>query len=360
MSGGPQNAIDQGNAGPSVSFIVPCYKLAHLLGECVNSILSQSFSDLEVLIMDDNSPDNTPEVAQSFNDPRVKHIRNDPNLGHLRNYNKGISLARGKYIWLISADDCLKQPYVLERYVTTMDANPTAGYAWCACMGLKDGKESGLLEYSVYEAGDRVIPGHEFLTKLLKLNIVPSASALVRKECDWYLWCLFALHFDVAYFSEPMVYYREHDLSMTNSLMEKSVQACCEEDVGIIWSIKQKADDAGFSGVSKNSLRALGHIYGRSMSSGRFKSSQSVMTWEQFEDSLTRYTALENEKAVIYAQACAVMADDYYASGDNFSAKKYYQKCLEYGPWDFKILAKMGLLSFGKWGSLLRGFMRTV
>ena len=102
---------------PTVSFVVPCYKLAHLLGECVDSILGQTYRDFEVLIMDDCSPDNTAEVAQSFTDPRVRHVRNEPNLGHLRNYNKGIELARGKYVWLISADDRLRRPYVLERYV---------------------------------------------------------------------------------------------------------------------------------------------------------------------------------------------------------------------------------------------------
>jgi glycosyltransferase involved in cell wall biosynthesis len=109
---------------PTVSFVIPCYKLAHLLPECINSILGQSFSDFEVLIMDDCSPDNTAEVAASFKDPRVKHIRNDPNLGHLRNYNKGIGLTRGRYVWLISADDYLRKPYILERYVNCFDSHP--------------------------------------------------------------------------------------------------------------------------------------------------------------------------------------------------------------------------------------------
>src|SRR4051794_32850375 len=93
---------------PKVSFVVPCYKLAHYLNECVNSILMQTYENFEVLIMDDCSPDNTPEVARSFEDPRVTYIRNEPNLGHLRNYNKGITLAQGEYIWLISADDYLR------------------------------------------------------------------------------------------------------------------------------------------------------------------------------------------------------------------------------------------------------------
>ena len=86
---------------PNVSFVIPCFKLAHLLSECISSILSQSYSDFEVLVMDDCSPDNTKEVAQSFRDQRVKYIRNECNLGPLRNYNKGINLAIGKYVWLI-------------------------------------------------------------------------------------------------------------------------------------------------------------------------------------------------------------------------------------------------------------------
>src|SRR2546425_3448751 len=109
---------------PMVSFVVPCYNLAHLLPECINSILCQTYGDFEVLIMDDCSPDKTAEVAQSFRDHRVKHIRNEPNVGHLRNYNNGIALSQGKYVWLISADDCLRRPYILQRYVDLLNRNP--------------------------------------------------------------------------------------------------------------------------------------------------------------------------------------------------------------------------------------------
>src|SRR5580704_11101803 len=97
---------------PTVSFIVPCYKLAHLLPECVTSILSQSYRQFEVLILDDCSPDNTREVARSFHDSRVKYVRNEKNLGHLQNYNHGIAMARGRYVWLISADDRLRKPFI--------------------------------------------------------------------------------------------------------------------------------------------------------------------------------------------------------------------------------------------------------
>ena len=166
---------------PKVTFVVPCYKLAHLLEECVRSILAQTYTDFEVLIMDDCSPDNTPEVARSFNDPRVRHIRNEPNLGHLRNYNKGISEAAGEYIWLISADDCLRKPYVLERYIEVMENRPDVGYAFCAGMGLQDGHETEIVKWAVLDSPDAVLNGRQFLRRLLQSNCILAPSGLVEK-----------------------------------------------------------------------------------------------------------------------------------------------------------------------------------
>src|SRR4051812_27921548 len=197
---------------PTVSFVVPCYKLAHFLPECVNSILGQTYGDFEVLIMDDCSPDNTAEVAHSFQDRRLKHIRNDPNLGALQNYNKGISLSRGKYIWLISADDYLKQPYVLQRYVDLMEAHPRLGYVFCPTIDVRDAKEMAPIEFSSYGKHDRMVPGRVFLQTLLDRCLVFAPAAMARRKCyemisifpimpewagrpidmiwgcDWYLW----------------------------------------------------------------------------------------------------------------------------------------------------------------------------
>src|SRR5258708_15157639 len=153
---------------PAVSFVVPCYNLGHLLGECVDSILRQTYDNFEVLIMDDCSPDNTEEIARSFQDPRVKYVRNDSNLGPLPNYNKGISLTRGKYVWLISADDYLRRPYVLQRYVELLEKNPHVGYTFCPGVGVKNGRETEILEYSAQGHRDQILDGRAFLKKLLE------------------------------------------------------------------------------------------------------------------------------------------------------------------------------------------------
>src|SRR5262245_43985084 len=164
---------------PKVTFIVPCFKLAHLLPDCVNSILGQTFGDFEILIMDDCSPDNTPEVARSFGDPRVKHVRNEPNLGHLRNYNKAIEMAAGEYLWLISADDRLRRPYVLEQYLRVLEANPGVGFAFCPGYALQGNVETEMVGWATLDSPDTILDGRVFLKRLLESNCVLAPSGIV-------------------------------------------------------------------------------------------------------------------------------------------------------------------------------------
>jgi glycosyltransferase involved in cell wall biosynthesis len=354
---------------PTVSFVVPCYKLAHLLSECIDSILGQSYSDLEVLIMDDCSPDHTAEVARSYKDPRVKHIRNDPNLGHLRNYNKGIGLTRGKYVWLISADDYLSKPHIVQRYVDALEANPNAGYAICPGYYLEDGVQSGVIgNYAVRGDRDRILPGHLLLKKLLRSNFILTAAGMARRECyeklsffpldmpwcgDWYLWCLFAMHYDVAYLAEPMVCYRQHAQSMTNSLWQKSAAACCEEEIVVPWAIKGKADEAGLLNVSKECLDAVGQVYARNIASKRHGVSGSL-TLEQFEESLLKNCPSAVERARVRARVYAAVGNEYYWQAELALAKDYYKRALQKDPWMLSIHMKRLLLSTGKRGDALR------
>jgi glycosyltransferase involved in cell wall biosynthesis len=355
---------------PRVTFVVPCYKLAHLLTECVNSILAQTYSNFEILVMDDCSPDNTPEVAASFGDPRVKHIRNEPNLGHLRNYNKGIGLAEGKYVWLISADDCLRQPHALARYVQVLESHPEVGYAFCPAMKIRNGQEAGICDYSVHGNSDRIFQGRRFLEKLIYANTIVAASGLVRKECydkvslfpldmpwggDWYLWSVFALYWDVAYIAEPMVCYREHELSMTNLLMDNDLHACSSDDITIPWIIKRKADEAGHRDVSRKCLDAIAAEYARHVASKRYRTSTtSAMTLEQFEDSLKENTPLEKEREWVRARVFARIADIHYWQEEYSLARRFYYAGLRKDPLMAGVWTKWLLLQSGDLGNRLR------
>jgi glycosyltransferase involved in cell wall biosynthesis len=358
-------------ARPAVSIVVPCYNLSHLLAECVNSILSQSYSDLEVVIMDDCSPDDTAEVARSFRDPRVKYIRNEPNLGHLRNYNKGIVLSEGKYVWLISADDYLRRPYVLQRYVELLEKNPNVGYAFCDGVRVKDLTETGSSTLSSWFHGerDRVIDGHVFLKTLLKSNSVPAASGMARRECyerigmfpldmpwagDWYLWCIYALHFDVAYFAEPMVCIRVHELSMTTKLTREKLDACAAEEISIPWLIMEKAQAAGHMEVARECLRGVAHTYVRTIASELYRRSSLFMNLEQFEASLLRNTTTKAERNWVRARVYAGVGNECYWRNELVLARKFYQAALKEDPSMTSVHIKKLLLSLGRPGDYIR------
>jgi glycosyltransferase involved in cell wall biosynthesis len=366
-----------------VSFIIPCYRLGHLLPECVGSIFSQTYSNFEVLIMDDSSPDNTPEVASSFRDSRIKYVRNECNLGQLRNYNKGIGLSRGKYVWLISADDYLRQPYILQRYVELMEEHPRIGYTFCPVAGLRNGEETGVLAFSMYGTSDRIVKGHIFLRDLLGGNMVASPSAMVRRECyeqislfpldvtwagspadmnwcgDWYLWCVFGLAFDVGYFAEPMVCYREHDLGMTAILTRPdTVESCRTADVALPWLIRERANEKGLGEISEYCLHAIAREYARQAAGKEYRSSMSLMTAAQFEESIRLSTESESERNWIRARFYVGQGDGLFSRGDWSSAVQSYRAALRADPRMIKVYAKLLLLSLGRPGGYARRTVR--
>jgi glycosyltransferase involved in cell wall biosynthesis len=364
---------------PTVSFVVPCYKLGHFLAECVGSVLSQTYGDWELLIMDDCSPDHTADVAKSFQDPRVQHVRNERNLGLVNNFNKGIGLSRGKYVWIISADDYLRRPYALERYVEFMEKHPTVGYTYSPAAKVEDGRET---EIQLSDGKDRIIRGHDFVRPLLEGNLILAPTAIVRRECyeqmgifptapvwageqldfnwaqDWYLWCLFALSYDVGYLAEPMVCYRLHDLSFTSNLTQhESIRRCVAADIAVPWMIKQKADEFGLREVSSYCLYGIAKAYGAHLASKQYRSSTSTMTLGEFEDSLYRSTKSEPERNWIRARAFEAMGDTLFGRVDLAAARAAYMRALR-GDWRIvKVWAKLFFLLLGPVGRYLRRFI---
>lgn len=356
---------------PKVSFVVPCYRLGHLLAECVGSILSQTYRDFEVLIMDDCSPDNTPEVARSFQDPRVKHIRNEPNLGHLKNYNKGIGLARGEYIWLISADDSLRSPRVLERYVQFMEDNPRVGYVFCPTIRIVQKLERGVMTLSEVAPRDSVIDGRRFLIDhLLHMNVVPAPAAMARKKCyesislfpldlpyagDWYLWGMFALYFDVGFFAEPMANRRFHDQNISSAFYKETTVALFANNLAVPLRIRERAKKEGFSAVVKGCKQALAAEYLRQATPPKPGDVvEAALGDTEFEDSLRSHVPDPNEQVAIRAHVYAGLADHYYEQGNFTRGLEYYQRALRQDPRMPRVLAKYLLLRMGSTGTVLR------
>jgi len=352
---------------PKVTFVIPCYKLARLLPDCVNSILAQTYKDFEILIMDDCSPDETPQVAASFTDPRVKYMRNATNLRHLNNYNKGIELARGEYVWLISADDMLRRSYILERYLEVMERHPEVGYSCCPALEIRDGKETRVAAYSVVAKQDRIFKGRQFLKKLPNSNRVIAASGMVRKSCydrfgafpldlpyagDWYLWCLFALHCDVAYFAEPMVNYRIHELSMTTAIVKDEKWICTQDSVEVLWRIVRKAREAGAHDIVALFKRATVGSYASGLASP--PGATRPFKWEDFHESLVQH--VENQREADWTRGLVydAVGDRYFWQGDPTHAAESYRLALGMNPWGVETRIKLWLLRFGGVGFSIR------
>ena len=84
---------------------------------------------------------------------------------------------------------------------------------------------------------------------------------------DWYLWCAFALHHDVAYFAEPMVNYRMHNLGMTNVLLERKVAILSQDDLAVRWRLKRQIEDAGISSLVEFCEEKIAQDYAANLTS---------------------------------------------------------------------------------------------
>ncbi len=200
-----------------VSVIIPAYNAMTYLPKTVESVLKQTFTDFEVIIVNDGSSDGIEQWVNTITDNRVQLI-SQQNQGAAAARNTGIAHAKGAYIAFLDSDD-LWEASKLEKQVYCLDNNPDVGlvYVWVASIDAK-GKDLGKI-YSNHSEG-------YVWEKMLQGNIVWSGSAaMVRRDCfektgffdqnlrfaeDWEMWIRVARNYSFAAIKEPLVYYRHH------------------------------------------------------------------------------------------------------------------------------------------------------
>ncbi|MDE3946029.1 glycosyltransferase family 2 protein, partial [Glaesserella parasuis] len=117
---------------PLVSVIIPCYNAENFVESAVRSIMEQTYSNLEIIVINDCSSDNTGEILKRLaeEDPRIKYIENEQNLKLPKTLNKGINLAKGDYIARMDSDD-ISLPVRLEKQVEFMLSNKNIDIVGC-------------------------------------------------------------------------------------------------------------------------------------------------------------------------------------------------------------------------------------
>jgi GT2 family glycosyltransferase len=119
-----------GIPGPRVSVVVPLYQKERYIGRTVASVLAQTFTDFELVVLDNACTDGSAEVVRGFSDPRLRLERNAETVPVTENFQRAVSHARAPLVKVLNADDLLA-PTVLAEQVALMDADPTLALVSC-------------------------------------------------------------------------------------------------------------------------------------------------------------------------------------------------------------------------------------
>jgi PST family polysaccharide transporter len=207
---------------PTFSVVMPAHDTASTVGAAIASVLAQTRTDFELLVVDDASSDGTGDVVQSFtSDPRVRLLRRAEVGGPAAARNDAFAATRAPFVSMLDSDD-LWLPRYLETIAVALAANPSAGLACAGHWMLEE--PPGLIRREPPQAGDFALPADEFLLRLLRRNFVANSTVTVRRsalaECggcdsslsgavDLDLWLrLAALGHGAVYVGRPLAVYR--------------------------------------------------------------------------------------------------------------------------------------------------------
>jgi glycosyltransferase involved in cell wall biosynthesis len=219
----------------TVDVVVPCYNYARYLGRCVNSVLMQPDVKVRVLVIDDASTDDTPQVGEALasSDRRVEYRRHLANKGHIETYNEGlIGWSSADYVVLLSADDMLA-PGSLSRAVTVMNNDDRIGMVYGrtihfkkdiqlpvkAPRGFKFTRWSGAswLERRC-RAGHNVITSPEVVVRGRIQRSVGGYRPQLPHAGDLEMWLRIAAISDIGYVKQVQAFYRVHPQSMIRTV----------------------------------------------------------------------------------------------------------------------------------------------
>jgi glycosyltransferase involved in cell wall biosynthesis len=231
----PQDTRPQ--QAPLISVLMPAYNCEAYVLEAVSSILSQSFADFELLVIDDGSTDSTRKLLDSVHDPRLRLVSNERNIGLIGTLNRGLDLALGRYIARMDADD-VSAPERLEKQVLYLEEHPDV-HVLGSMVNLIN--EQGMVfgAISGYPTGSEEI--HRYLLRecclihpsvIFRKDTVEAAggySADARHAEDYDLWLRLSDHHKIANLPDKLVSYRMHrnQVSIRNLPTQHQVAQRC-------------------------------------------------------------------------------------------------------------------------------------
>lgn len=224
------------NNYPLVTIGIPNYNYARYITDALNSAVSQEYENLEIIIVDDCSNDNSVEVIEKWiarftGDIKITLIKNSTNVGIAKVCNIILSNASGKYYQLLDADDILL-PGKIKKQVDLLEKNSSCAFVYSNISIIN---EAGIITEPDYLAvvgyDEKDMPQGNIFKELFHFNFIPNASVLINTAYakdiggydetlqvqDYYLYLTLSSKYDVLYMQVVTAYYRIHSSSLSNT-----------------------------------------------------------------------------------------------------------------------------------------------
>lgn len=211
---------------PLVSIIIPSYNHEKYVIDSINSVLNQTYQNIELIVIDDGSKDNSVSIIRDLSKKYGFKFINRENRGLSATLNEGIKISSGKYISILASDDKIIE-YKIEKQVQFMEENPD----YMASYGNR------IIIYGKIERKDIVNNAksgwifHELLTAKIS---IPALTSIINKSVfnyigyydenlwieDWDMWLRIAEKYQIGYLNEYLAYYRKHDTNISFQLLK--------------------------------------------------------------------------------------------------------------------------------------------
>jgi glycosyltransferase involved in cell wall biosynthesis len=218
-----------------VSICIPTYNGESYIKSAIESVLAQSYTNLELIIIDDASTDRTEEIVKEFNDNRIRFLRNNGNIGMVPNWNFCLDNANGQYIKILCHDDILAENCI-EECVNIFEKHSDLSIVFSSTK-IVNTQGRTIIRRRPYQS-DLHLDGLETARKSFRLkNLYGEPSNVLFKKAsmeavghfeeglcysiDWHYWIMLSLVGNAFYIDQDLTSFRVSQTSATSSLMKR-------------------------------------------------------------------------------------------------------------------------------------------
>lgn len=210
---------------PKISVVMPAYNAEKYIREAIDSILAQTFTDFEFIIIDDGSKDSTAAIVQSYSDSRIRFYQNERNMGVAATLNRGLDLAQGEYIARMDADD-ISLPERFEKQVDVLDNNKSIAICGSNAIVFSQEREyttnlpeeSNKIRDNLFISSPFIHPAVMIRKNIMLQNGIEYDLRFEGRE-DYQLWMKFSLlKYEFYNISQPLIRYRQHSNQVTQKI----------------------------------------------------------------------------------------------------------------------------------------------